>query len=216
MKASIQFYPSIARVSKKDGMIPIYLRVCFNRLKAEWRLNEELTYKEFRMWNSGTMRLDFKDAPLNIYLNNLEARFEYFTSDESSLAGQTAATIRDYVIEGIPAKAKRMTLIQFVKEYYQEAVVNNVNCAQGTVKNYRRAVNHLRNYLSHTNRETMMLEELNFKFASDFKNYLVSNNPMINKIGRQKYRLQQSLKNSGQFLLLQLIRIGSGEIHLNK
>ena len=74
-------------------------------------------------------------------------------------------------------------MIQFVNENYQEAVVNNVNCAEGTVKNYRRAVNHLRNYLSYTNRESMLLEELNFEFASDFKNYLVSNNPMIHKIG---------------------------------
>ncbi len=183
MKVSIHFYPNVGKASKKDGLIPMYLRVCFNGSKAESRLNEEISYSEFRLWNTTTMRLDIRKAPLNVYLDNLEARFEYFTSDVSSLAEQNAAAIRDYVIEGIPTRVKRMTLMQFVNEYYQKTVVNNVNCAQGTIKNYRRAVNHLHNFLSHTKRQTMMLEELNFEFASDFKNYLVSNNAMIGKIG---------------------------------
>ena len=42
MKASVVYYPNVAKKNLKTGKIPMYMRVCYQRTKAESRLNAEL------------------------------------------------------------------------------------------------------------------------------------------------------------------------------
>jgi site-specific recombinase XerD len=58
-----------------------------------------------------------------------------------------------------------------------------VNLRPGTLKNYRRAINHLNNFLSARNAKQLLLEEFKYEHASDFKNYLISSNPQLNRTG---------------------------------
>lgn len=73
--------------------------------------------------------------------------------------------------------------MQFVDDYFVNAVVNNVSRAAGTIKNYRRSINHLRNFLVQKKQENLVFEQLNYEFAVDFKNYQVSTNPGLNRTG---------------------------------
>ncbi len=55
---SIIIFPNEQKTSKKNGKIPMYLRINWNKKKVETRLLIELTTAEFLKWNPRTMRFD--------------------------------------------------------------------------------------------------------------------------------------------------------------
>ena len=182
MKASMNYFPNTTKKSGKTGKIPIYLRLCFNRSKSESRLSAEITENELMLWDPMLMRFMQRNHPINHMLNRLDQKFNDFLILNATCMSKYSATyMRDYVL-GIE-QANHTQLMKYVDDYFEKAVVNNVSRTPGTVKNYRRAINHIKAFLDHCNRQSMLVEELNFEFASDFKNYLVSSNPQLRRVG---------------------------------
>jgi len=146
MKVSITFIPNGLKKNTKTAKTPLYMRVCFKRAKAENRLNIELSELDALKWDSIMMRLSERNSSVNHHLNRLEQKFQEFISTNATQMPKFNATyIKNYVLGYELSEQKKV--MQFVDEYFVNAVVNNVSRAPGTIKNYRRSINHLRNYL---------------------------------------------------------------------
>ncbi|MBK8606858.1 MAG: site-specific integrase [Chitinophagaceae bacterium] len=182
MKATAIYFTNSSKKSKRTGKIPIYLRVCFKGSKSECRLNAEISEKEVSKWDPMTMRIMERNSPINHYLNRLDQKFgDFIILHSNDISTYTALAIKNYVM-GINATDK-MTAMKFVDDYFNNAVLNNVDRTQGTIKNYRRSINHFRNFLKSCQKQDLLLENLNFEIAADFKNYLVNSNTVLNRVG---------------------------------
>src|SRR5258705_6185801 len=147
MKTSILFFPNEAKKSKRTAKLPLYMRICFMGRKAEARLNFEITQTELLKWDPFTMRLQERNSPVNHYLNRIEQKFQEFVILEAtSLSEHSAGSIKDFVL-GLNGK-KQQTVMNFIDKYFEDAVLNNTNRVPGTIKGYRRSINHLRNFLT--------------------------------------------------------------------
>lgn len=182
MKASIIFFPNKAKKNQKTLKTPVYLRICFNRLKSDTRLNIEISENDILKWDPVTMRIMERNSPVNHHLNRLDQKFqEFIIMNATDLPKYSAAFIKDYVLGKNTSQQK--TVIKFVDDYFTNSVIQNVSRTPGTIKNYRRSINHLRNFLVLRKQGNLVFEQLNYEFASDFKNYLVNSNPALNRIG---------------------------------
>jgi site-specific recombinase XerD len=182
MKTSIVFYPNELKKSQKTGKTPVYLRICMRGKKSETRLNAELNEEQVLKWDPITMRVAERGSQVNQQLNRLEQKFqEFITLNVTNLPNYNAAYIKDYVLGNDSLQQK--SVLQFVDNYYTNSVMQNVSRTPGTIKNYRRSINHLRNFLVLRKQENLVFEQLNYEFASDFKNYLVNSNATLNRIG---------------------------------
>lgn len=182
MKASIVFFPNVAKKNRKTGKVPLYMRICYKAAKSESRLNATITENELPLWDPRTMRLMERNSCINHQLNRLDQKFnEFLILNTNNLSIYTASGMKDYVL-GINKK-QLLTVTKFVDDYFQNAIANNVSRTAGTVKNYRRSINHLHAFLTYKNKKSILLEELNYEIASDFKNYLVNSNPQLKRVG---------------------------------
>lgn len=182
MKASLIFYPNEAKKNKRTGKIPIYIRICYKRAKSENRLNAEIAETELPKWNPISMRLIERNSPINHQLNRLDQQFnDFLILNATNLPQYTATYIRDYVLGNTKTQSK--TVLKFIDEYFENAVANNISRTPGTVKNYRRAINHLNTFLAFKNQKSLLVEQLDFEIASEFKNYLVNSNPQLGRVG---------------------------------
>jgi len=182
MKASINFFPNKVKKNQKTGKVPVYLRVCFNRLKSDTRLNIELSENDLLKWDPITMRLVERNSPVNHHLNRLDQKFhEFITLNATELPKYSASFMKDYVLGNNISQQK--TVLKFVDDYFENSVMQNVSRTAGTIKNYRRSINHLRNFLMLRKQENLTFEQLNYELAEDFKSYLVNSNPALNRVG---------------------------------
>ena len=81
-------------------------------------------------------------------------------------------------------------------EFFINSVINNVNRTPGTVKNYRRSINHLSKFLALRKQENLVFEQLNYELAEDFKSYLVNSNPAMNRMGMTEVSASGVIKKS--------------------
>ncbi len=182
MKTSLVFYPNLSKTNFKTGMVPIYLRICFQAKKAETRLNVSLKSSDLPRWDPISMRTQERNSPINHYLGRIEQKFnEFLILHADNLSEFTAVAIRDHIL-GLNSR-KQVKATDFLNEYFAQAVVNNVDRTAATVKNYRRSINHFVNFLKVQKDPEMTLSNLTFEFASDFKNYLVSSNTSLGRVG---------------------------------
>lgn len=193
MKASIIFFPNESKKNQKTGKITLYMRIGFKNVKAESRLNAEISQTELHKWDPITMRMTERNSPVNHQLNRLDQKFsEFLILNTNNLSAFTAAAIKDYVLG--TRKAQVLTLGKFVDDYFDNAVANNVSRTPGTVKNYRHAINHINAFLAFRNQKTMQVGELTYEIASDFKNYLVNSNPQLKRVGMTEVSAEGVIK----------------------
>jgi site-specific recombinase XerD len=182
MKASIVYFPNKLKKNSKTGKIPVYMRICYKRAKAETRLNIELLEQDILKWDPITMRLMERNSPANHQLNRLDQKFqEFITLNITQLPKYSASYIKDYVLGNDLAQQK--SVMKFIDDYFTGSVMQNVSRTAGTIKNYRRSINHFRNFLSLRKQVKLIFEQVDFELAQDFKNYLVNSNPAMNRIG---------------------------------
>lgn len=182
MKAAITFYPNHLKKNAKTGKIPLYIRIAFDRKKSESRLSIEFSETELLKWDPITMRLQERNSAINHALNRLEQKFsDFILAHQADLPRFLPETIKNHVL-GIEEK-KEIKLTDFVDKYFEKFVLHNVNRTPGTIKNYRRAINHLAAFLKYSNRLSMPVDNVDVAFANDFKNFLVNNNPALDRVG---------------------------------
>lgn len=155
------------------------------RKKVESRLNFELNEDDLKKWNGITMRLDERNSPVNHYLNRIESTFhDFIIANATCLQEYSASDIRDAIL-GIKKKSNQ-TVIAFVDAYFESTVLNNQNVAPGTIKVYRRSINHLKAFLEYKNQKELAIGKIDYEFASDFKNFLVCKNEKLDRAGMKE------------------------------
>jgi hypothetical protein len=180
MKATISYFPNEDKKSPRTGRVPIYLRVSFNRQKAETRLNADVSESQLLKWDPHTMRFADRSLYGNHMLNKLDERFhEFLVAHSLDLHRFPAAEIRDHII-GKPNGVEK-SVLQYIDKYYKNAVESNLKLSPGTIKNYRKAIVHFRKFLVHKKLERLTLSGLNNAVALGFKDYLLSSVPDIKK-----------------------------------
>jgi len=70
-------------------------------------------------------------------------------------------------------KTDRLKFLDFIDNYYQSYVVTNVDISYTTKQSYKSTINHIKRYLELTNKNRMLLTEVDINFIRDFDNYLV-------------------------------------------
>ena len=60
-KVSFTFFPHKGKKSSKTGQTPIYMRIVFNKAKAEQRLNLEIDDRQLGLWNPVLMRIELQN-----------------------------------------------------------------------------------------------------------------------------------------------------------
>jgi site-specific recombinase XerD len=193
MRTSISFFPNVKKQNKRSGKIPIYLRVVHNKLKAEARLNEELTPAEVLKWNPLMMRLDIRECAVNSRLNAISRIYDEFRIMQAGKLHQyQASSIRDILIGNVGSK--ELTILDYAQQYYSTAIHSNGRLTVGTKKNYCKALKHLASYLQKTNSDSLLLSALTSAVAINFWDYLLSTDPSKNKKGMSEVSASGMIK----------------------
>lgn len=181
-KVSFTFFPNKGKKSPKTGQTPIYMRVVFNKAKAEQRLNLELDDRQLRLWNPVLMRIELQDCLTNDHLDNISNVFKQFLSlNDHNLTKFNATQIRDQILQR--DSPKLITVQDYIDSYYKKSIMNKNELTAGTKKNYRKANNHLIAFLNYSKNASLKLKEMDNAFSVEFKNYLLNDITKLNKKG---------------------------------
>jgi integrase len=187
------FYPCKAKASPKTGKIPVYLRVILYRQKAEARLNIEVQAEDMKKWNGRIMRFEDRTMSANALLNTIEKKFDDFRHHNATeLNRYTAKTIRD-IITGQDSKPDHKLLL-FIDKYYQTAIEQNAQMAEGTKRNYRKAFTHLNAFINFRKSKDIMLKDVNISFAYEFRDFLLGTTPNATRVGMKECSALDNVK----------------------
>ncbi|MDQ3190295.1 MAG: site-specific integrase [Bacteroidota bacterium] len=190
---SIIIFPNEQKTSKRNGKIPMYVRINWNKKKVETRLLIELTTAEFLKWNPRTMRFDERNSVANETIQNLENKFNKMLVKYSvSPMSVNPSDLRDELLE--LNHKKHNTIYSYCLNYYTNTVMTNTNIAIGTKKNYLKALKHIEKFLEISNQKELKLSELNVIFANNFWDYLLSPNIELNKSGMTEVSASSNIK----------------------
>ncbi len=173
MKTTILFYPNERKKSKRSNAIPIYLRLLHNGEKSEKRLNVEIKESDLCLWGKGIGRLNKKNNHVNDYLNNIEAEFNRWNSQNAPNPQKTSIKSLMGILTGDADAETSISLVKYLDNHFDDLVKNGV-LRIGTVKNYQKSINHVKNYLNQKGQEKMTLQGFTKKDAHSFKYYLLS------------------------------------------
>ena len=193
MKLSIMFFPNAQKTVGKTGKIPMYVRITLNRKKAEMRLNIEVTPEELNKWDEKTMRFADREMTANALLNTLDKNFEDFRHRNGANLGEfNVKTIRNLIL-GLDSKANPL-IINYIDKYYNAAIAPNAQMAEGTKRNYRKALKHLREFLLFRKAKDAEIKSMNMSFAYDFRDYLLGTFPNCKRIGMKEPSALDNIK----------------------
>jgi hypothetical protein len=182
MRVSITFYPNSSKKSARTGKTPIYARFLLNTQKAEIRLNAEVSETEILKWDPMTMRLKDRNHFVNRILNNLATRFEEFrTTNATTLNRYNVKTFRDKIMGN--DQLENPGLIQYLDGYFQNAVARNKERAPGTIRNYTKAINHIKAFVEFKKQKHMLVTDVDNKWVNELKDFLLSDNAELNRKG---------------------------------
>ncbi|WP_066408912.1 site-specific integrase [Flavisolibacter tropicus] len=182
MKVSIVFYPNKAKKSTKTGKIPMYLRVCMNGQKAETRLNADVTMQDLNKWDLATMRFSDRNSKANQIINSIDQKFtEFKILNATTLSKYTAKRIIDVIMKD--GETSNIVALAYIENYYNKVVVNKSKIAKGTIKGYRKAINHMIKFLELRKTPGILLSEINNNVALEFNDYLKGNKHCQNRKG---------------------------------
>lgn len=193
MKLSILFYPNTEKTVVKTGKVPMYVRVILNRKKAEMRLNIEVLPEELKKWDERTMRFIDRNMSANYLLNTIDKKFEDFRHHHSSsLAEYNVKTIRNLIL-GLDLKPSQ-TIVSYIDRHYDNAIAPNTQLTEGTKKNYRKALKHLKEFLKFRKMQDASLKEITMPFAYGFRDYLLGNFPDCDHKGMKEPSALDNIK----------------------
>ena len=182
----MMFYPNLSKKSAKTRKVPIYLRLSKSKHnKVEARLDVAIGDDDVKHWNCITQRLDVSQNPINFRLEEIQNEYDSlkYTYKESYLnfspleVKQKILKLDDYKIHG---EAK---IIDYAEIYYNTVVLPNTNIVDGTKRNYKKSINHFKNYLEYKNSLSCLITQLNTEIAFGFYDYLQQSIPAIGKKG---------------------------------
>lgn len=170
-KIQIKFYPNVSRTSKKTGKTPVYMRITKGGKKAESKLLFELDQNQNKLWNKELERLNLKGATLNMHLDRIETRFNQLIAiDFERIYTLSVKELRNELLGKNEQEASLFK--QFLSDYMRKEVHDSTLLKQATKNNYDKAAKHMNSFLER--RPKIKVSEVDFSFANEFKNYLMS------------------------------------------
>lgn len=179
-KASIKFYPNKEKKSRKNGKIPMYLRIINNCQKAECRLPIEICESELQNWNPIVQRFENNKSNINRFLNKFEQEFEDI---KYSFALNINSLTANEIINKVTGNKSKdnSSLSEYFNSQYNKFILSDSEKSEGTKKNYHKALKHLLNYLEYANKRNITFNQVERAFPEQFKEYLLAEIPSIKK-----------------------------------
>jgi integrase/recombinase XerD len=170
-KINYVIYPNKLKITK-TGTIPLYVRIVLGN-KAEWNSGIEITANVLTKWNKINFSLNEKYCEVNERLYAYQAEL----NDSLKIFEESANTFSASEIKKILLnnnETKKCTIHTYLQEYYCDKVENSSTFAMGTKKNYKKAINHLKSFISSQELDEAPVQAVNYAFAFKFKNYLTN------------------------------------------
>ena len=184
-KLKLVFYPNLQKRRKKTNQIPIYLRIRRDRTKVEVCLDVALSQDELPYWDEFNERLDTKDNEVNKRLEDIRDDFkglQYRFKEE--FPKMTPAQVREKLFPSQnPTTAETILVLHYLEDHFSNTVRPNKNISEGTKKNYRKAINHLTNYLNYINQTKVTISGFSPALAFGFYDYLQRDIKSLEKTG---------------------------------
>tara|TARA_B110000211_G_C13841142_1_gene447941 strand:+ start:182 stop:679 length:498 start_codon:yes stop_codon:yes gene_type:complete len=162
MKTTLKIYPELRKKSKRTGLIPFYLRIIHKGVKSEGRLYtiEPLSEKNIRYWHQPTEQFSKGMDEYNDDIAIVKKAFREIKRNKTKYGNLSSKKIKEILMDDTPRVNK--TMIRIVEDYYRNHIKEQSEYKIGTIKNKRKAINHLKNYLIATKIESCEVEEFYF------------------------------------------------------
>ena len=163
---TIKYYLNFPKTEKE--LPKIYLRITFNRLKAEFSTGLSIDKDE---WDLSKMR-GKKNNALNeelIFIENkiLDIRRQLAYNNKPI----SAKIIRDIYTGN---DRTHILLLQYFDEYVNKIKKQTEEFSKGTVSNYNTTYKHLKNFIKSKSKNDLPLNEMDYSFINDFDYYLIT------------------------------------------
>lgn len=189
----VVIFPAENKISKKTGLVPIYVRFRNELGKKEFRSSLELTKQDLIFWDPITQTLANPRVPLfqeilelHVRLNTSELE-SHFSNDEF-----LKSLINGRVQKKVSIEKNWIVLLE---KYYQEKVVKS-SLSAGTKKNYRVAISKMTRFLQLEQLTDIEISEVNFQFAHNFLQHMYD----ISKTGMRENTALGHIKKFRQMM----------------
>lgn len=166
----------------KAGKTPIYLKIYYRGKKVESRLPElyDLNAKDLANWDTYNFMVKGEfEHPANFYINEIRKRFIELKRQSSNLHAFSPKYVLNYLSND--TSSIYATLKDYCHQYYDEYISKRTDIANGTKKNYLKAITHFQKYLEINKLESMYLHEFSYENARKFMSFMmeVKNNTIV-------------------------------------
>jgi len=186
MKISMKIYPEKRKKSKKNGLIPMYIRLIHKGKKSEGRLNniEPINEDQIKYWHQDTEQFSKGLDDTNEDVAKLKKRFREFNRNKSKYRHLNVKQIKEQILDD--NQDIRLSLIDEMEKYYQSQIEGRSEYAKGTIQNKRKAINHLKKYLITHKIVSCAIEEFEKLQVQKFIDYLLNGDNKSNFNGMKR------------------------------
>jgi len=153
----------------------------------------QVSEQDLLKWDPRTMRFSERNFSVNHLLNCIDKKFQDFLIfTVTTLSKFNRSEIRDHIFEN--EEKIKVTVTDFVDEYYEKSVLYNSELNKGTVRNYKKSIKHLKNFLQFRQSSRLLLKDFGSGIAIEFKDYLLATFPGSNRIGMSEVSAACTIK----------------------
>ena len=181
-QAKILFFPNVAKKSIKNNLIPIYLRVSKNVVKAEANLNVAIEEKELKNWDEFSQLHNSKNSVINSKILEVNEEFKglKYRYNEEDYKHFTPQEIRDKITKKEIVINEPDLLVDYINKHY-ESLLEIKNLGDGTIRNYKKSITHFKNYIDYTKQQKVKIKDFSPQMAFEFYQYLQKEIPLVGK-----------------------------------
>lgn len=216
---TLKFYANNTKISKKEGLIPVYFRIIHKAKKIEGKLPFHLTKAEANTWVKDYIN---PESNLNLELSKYRSRFKEYIQKESQQNYSLKSAKNNLLgIYDIETPKSQFTIKSYIENYNNTCVLIDSRKRIGTKGNYKKAFDKLYQFLIHKNLNETFIIDTPKSFGREFANYLISEVVDINSKDKKANRKQKPLSPSTAHGYLKKIKsvfyqaLNEGEINYN-
>ena len=195
MKATIKIYVNVNKKSSMNESYPIYLRITYNKQKAESRLNlNNISKKQLRSWNPKFSRFEKGMNNYNMVICDIQSKFDKLMVRMQMDGTDLAATeIRDELV--VVHGKNTESVSEKVNWFLDKVIMVDTQLSPGTKRNYKKSFNHFNKFLTRMKYDKIIITKFKVKHASQFVDYLFSENIKEKKSALTRVSANSILKN---------------------
>jgi integrase/recombinase XerD len=166
---SLRFY-SNPDSQGRNLPVPIYARITINRQKAE--ISTRLKIDANKDWDPVTQRVKIAKSPINIEISRIAGDIlNLYQKLRHDGADVTATLLKDKYL-GRDSHSALFSI--YIDKYFNEKILGNPDLMDGTVKNYKATIRHIKKFLVETGRTKITLKQVDDEFVKKFDRHLLT------------------------------------------